>query len=103
MSVPPLILALLQRKHYIPDAALLLLQFLSIAFKVLGRISPQLSDINQHFPGTLYQLRKILGHSSNSFVRYVSCKKCSSVYKYSECVEKIGSRVLPKLCQGMPL
>lgn len=68
-------------------------QFLSIVFKVLGRISPQLSDIYQHFPRTLYELRKILGTSSNSFVRYVSCKKCSSVYKYSECVEKIGSRV----------
>ena len=104
-SVPLLVLwlvnflAVLQKKHYLPDAALLLLlQFLSIFFKILSTISPQLLEFHQHFPRSLYQLQKILGTHKDMFVRYVACQKCSSVYKYSDCIDRVGTRVLPRQC-----
>ena len=102
-SVPLLVLwlvyflAMLQKKHYLPDATLLLLLVYVDFFQVLGRMSPQLSDFHQHFPCTLYQLHKILGTSKETFVRYISCQKCSSVYKYNE---KVGTRTSPKLCSN---
>ena len=40
----------------------------------------------------------MLGTCKESFVRYVTCEKCSMVYKYEDCIEKIGTRILPKLC-----
>ena len=72
-SVPPLVVRLVTflavlKKNYLPDAALIvLLQFLSIFFKVLAKISPQLVELYQYFPCSLYQLQKILGmHEENS-------------------------------------
>lgn len=92
-------LNLLQKKHFMPNAALsLLLSFLSLFFKVLGRLSPQVSGIAQHFPSTVYQMHKLLGLPKESFTRYVTCAKCYTVYKYSECVEKSGAAVTPKVC-----
>ena len=92
-------LALLQKKHFLPDAALaLLLRFLSIFFTVLGRLSPQLTGFSEQFPPTLYKFHKMLGTRKERFVRYVTCEKCSMVYKYEDCIEKVGTRILPKLC-----
>ena len=80
-SVPPLVVwlvsfsAVLQKKHYLPDAALIvLLQFLLIFFRVLAKISPQLLELYQYFPRSLYQLQ-ILGTHKENFIRYVACQK----------------------------
>ncbi len=63
-------LALLHKKHCLPNVALaLLLRFLSVFFAILARMSPQLAGISQHFPFTLYQLQKLLGGSGEAFVR----------------------------------
>ena len=54
-------LALLQKKHFLPDAALvMLLRFLSIFFKVVSRLSPQLTTFSEQFPSSLYKFRKLL-------------------------------------------
>lgn len=93
-------LALLQKKHFIPDAALiLLLRFLTIFFKILSRISPQLVTLSQQFPPTLYKFHKLLGTRQKSFTRYVVCPNCSLVYKYEDCLEKVGTSLVPKLCK----
>ena len=31
-------------------------------------------------------------------MRYVTCQKCYSVYKYSDCIEKVGTIVSPQVC-----
>ena len=92
-------LSLLQKQHYIPNAAMAaLIQFLFVFFGVLARIVPQTADIFLNFPRTLLQLQKLVGTHQERIVRYVYCEKCSHVYMYDECIEKIGSRIQSKLC-----
>ena len=75
MSTPNLVtvlhfLALLQKKYFLPDAALnLLLHFLYIFFKVLYHLSPhnQLARIVDDFPTTMYKFHKLLYAQTNSF------------------------------------
>ena len=94
-------LALLQKKHFLPDAALvMLLRFLSIFFKVVSRLSPQLITFSEQFPSSLYKFHKLLGTHKETFLRYVTCDKCSMVYKYDDCIDKVGTRVVPKLCSS---
>ena len=67
-------LALLQKKHFLPDAALvMLLRFLSIFFKVLSQLSPQLVTFSEQFPPSLYKFHQLLGTRKGAFVRYVTC------------------------------
>ena len=55
-------LALLQQRHFLPDAALiLLLRFLAILLKILSHLSPQLATFAQQFPSSLYKFHKLLG------------------------------------------
>ena len=91
-------LALLQKKHFLPDAALsLLLRFFSIFFKIVGSLSPQLKQFSDHFPPTLYKFHKLLGtRKAADFIRYVVCPGCSMVYKFEDCVEKVGTQTRSK-------
>ena len=76
------LIAHIQRKHYIPDAAVsLLLKVLSIFFIILGRFHPELLDIAKTFPTTIYALQKLLGVQKDIFVRYVTCPNCSAIYR----------------------
>ena len=91
-------ITLLRKKYYIPDSAIcLLLQFLSVLFTILGRYSSQFASVPKQFPGTLYQFNKFLGNVSQ-FKRYVVCDKCSNVQNYTNCLESVGTRKVPKLC-----
>ena len=106
ISVPhPLILwivyfiALLQKKHYIPNTAIsLLLKFLYTVFMILSKTTPNLEFFKQ-FPKSFYQMQKILDTKTQAFQRYVVCEKCSSIYEYDSCLEIIGTRRIPKLCK----
>ena len=96
-------LALLQKKHFLPDAALnLLLHFLYIFFKVLYRLSPhdQLARIVHDFPPTTYKFHKLLYAQNKQFLKYVVCQRCSTVYKFEDCTEKIGSREVARICKN---
>lgn len=106
MSCPPLVLwivhflAVLQRKCNLTKTAVaLLLQFLKIFFTVLARIAPALSDINKHFPPTIYQMEKLLGINEEALIRYVVCSKCYSVYNYNDCITEAGSTQVARLCR----
>ena len=93
-------LALLQKKHFLPDAALnLLLHFLYIFFKVLYRLSPhdQLARIVMIF---LLQCINFINYymHKTQFLKYVVCQRCSTVYKFEDCTEKIGSREVARIC-----
>ena len=83
-----------------PDAALiLLLSFLAIFFRILSHLSPQLTTYFQQFPPTLYKFRQLLGAQQEGFVRYAVCPICSAVYKYDDCIEKVGTRTVPLNCK----
>ena len=92
-------LKILQKKFYLPDAAIqLLLTFLTIFFGVLKRLAPQLSPITDNFPPSLHKLEKLVGDQKESFVRYVVCGKCYEVYQYKDCKETSGVIESTKLC-----
>lgn len=94
------LLALLQKKHYIPDTAIdFLLKLLAVFFTVLRRLYPEISPVVDIFPGTIYQMRQFLKLGKGTFVRYVTCPKCSKVYKYDDCVETCGRMKKSKPCR----
>ena len=68
-------IALLQKRHCLPNAAIsFLLAFLSLFLKVLSRLALQLSEISEQFPKTVYELQKRIGVHKETFVRYVTCE-----------------------------
>ena len=56
-------------------------------FKVLSLLSPQFITFSEQFPSTLYKFHKMLGTQKDTFIRYVTCTKCSMVYKYADCIK----------------
>ena len=92
-------LALLQKKHFLPNAALsLLLHFFSVFFKILGSLSHQLKQFSNHFPHTLYKFHTLLGtRQATDFIRYVVCPGCSMVYKckniFTKMLKDVGMEV----------
>lgn len=94
------LLALLQKKHYIPDTAIdFLLKLFATFLSVMCRFYPEISPIVNSFPGTLYRMRQILKIQEGSFIRYVTCPECSEVYTYDECIETCGSTKKGKKCK----
>ena len=93
------LIALLQKKHYIPNVAVsMLLQFLHAFFMILSRTGSKLEFLEK-FPKSVYQMQKHLNRNSQIFKRYVVCEKCSSIYEYDNCLERSGTRILPKVCK----
>lgn len=93
------LLALLQRKHFIPDTAIeFFLRLLSVLFAALARLYPALVAFVTIFPRSLYQMRRFLKLEKNSFVRYVTCPKCSEICKCEDCVEIKGTKRMSKPC-----
>ena len=93
------LIAAVQRKHYISDAAIAgILKILSLFFVVLGRMYPQFFDIADTFPTTLYRLHGFLGTKSASIIRYVCCPNCHEVYHYSDCIKLCGTKQTSEKC-----
>jgi len=59
--------------------------FLSLIYKVVA--IPQLNDIIDAFPNSLYVAKKMTELNSSPFVKYVSCSSCSSIYDPKDCSE----------------
>lgn len=93
-------LSLFQTLHFISDKAISwLIQFLYVLMKYLGTFSPQVAQIAEKIPRSLYIMKnKHLGIDFNDITRYVVCTSCHSLYLYNECTERIGSQIKPKQC-----
>ena len=73
-------IALLQKKRYIPSAAISpLLKFLYTIFMILSKTTPNL-EFFQQFPKSVYQMQRIMDTKMEVFQRYVVCEKCSNIY-----------------------
>lgn len=93
-----LFLVRLQSKFYLPDTAVsCLLKFLYAFLCIIGRHSTFVARISTNFPTSVFLLKKYFGWKE-TFVRYVVCCKCYSVYEYKKCTEKIGTQVVSKKC-----
>ena len=82
----------------ISDKAIgLLLKFFSAFLKLLGvlRSSVLVRDIAAQAPATVYILKKYLESDTRSFLEYVMCPSCFSLYKYDNCFceDETGDKV----------
>ena len=86
------------RFHISDNAMEFLLGALKQCFEVAGMSSQWLFGVAIAFPGTLYYFRKELGFVKDSFVKYVVCTKCHSLYKFDQCYRTVGSSRVPNKC-----
>lgn len=93
--------AVFETLHTIPSRAIAwLLKFFWCLFTVLGQYSEKISKIAHSFPCTPYKRTQFLKKSLQlpSVSHMVVCPCCSSVFPYSECVDKCGSRMSIRMC-----
>ena len=77
----------MQASFKIPDTVIHhFLRFFAAIFTILSKSSEIVRDVCLNLPSTIYKAKKTVGELV--FTRYVVCKKCLSLYKYSECIER---------------
>lgn len=81
------------------DRALqMLFTFLSSFFHVLGLILPASVTLAHFFPKSVHAAKKSLHLDQDSFMKYVVCPRCHSLYDFDECFEHSGNRRIPRNC-----
>lgn len=83
-----------QSKHYISDNAIVkLVHIIKHMLTLLQMIIQNeiLGNILDNFP-TLTNAKKLLGFSKDSFIKYVCCPKCCTLYNYNECLTTADKR-----------
>ena len=65
-----------------------LLSFIAILVLLLGRVFglESLKILALSLPKSVYSARKLLGRNCDKFMKLVCCPKCSTLYKYDECI-----------------
>lgn len=85
-----------QAKFYLPNTAMAcLLMFIYTFLNIIGHHSNFVAQMLTNFPTSVYLLKQHV-KSKETFVRYVVCRKCYSVYDYKNCVEKCGASLVSK-------
>ena len=91
-----LFLLQLQSRYKLPEPAVsCLFTFLFTFFCVLGSLHPFCNEIAKVFPRSLYNAKSRFA-TKVKFLRYVTCRKCSSIFHMKDCVDGTGTR--PKSC-----
>lgn len=71
-----------------------LLKFLSMFFKSLGKVSSLPQSFLHCLPSSIYSARKKSGNKRDQFTRYVSCPSCHCLYCLDNCVVKSADHVI---------
>lgn len=89
-----------QARYYIPDTAInVLIKFLLVFLKVLGRFSPFVGNVVKNFPTSYHEmLKKCDGNNCKSFIKFVVCQKCHKLYYFDQCITVTGSQSTSKTC-----
>ena len=87
-----MLLSVFQTQFYLTERALGWL--LNLLFRFLGRYSSQLAELAVRFPQSLHQYRNLVPSilPNNSFERRAVCRSCESIYRFEECIRKVGTR-----------
>ena len=96
------LLSVFQTQFYLTNRALAwLLTFLLVIFRFLGRYSEKVARLAHQFPSTLHQYQLVLsGIIPNcSFEKRAVCSRCDAIYRFEECVKKVGTRTTSALCK----
>ena len=71
--------------------------------KYCGQYSARLHRAAESFPRSPFLRDKYLRTQggSISFQQFIPCQKCHSLYKYCDCIEKVGTLAKPKACSNV--
>ncbi len=98
-----LLLSLWQSVFHISDLAvtalLRILRFFWGLVTNMQSCGPALVTMSEKFPKILITLRKLTGLTqSDSFIKFVVCPKCHSIYARNACSNMSGNTEVPKTC-----
>ena len=95
---------ILQGQFHLSDRLLnIIFFFLKTFFVVLGRFYPPCAIIGTELPTSFYMARKTYVRAQKtSFKKFSVCKRCGTVWKYSDCLEYHGTIERAKLCTYEP-
>lgn len=83
--------------HRLSDTVIsCLFKFLWVFIYVLGRYSSVCAEIVKSFPSSLYKANKII--SKPNIRRYVTCRKCHTLYFVKDCILNCGTAETGKKC-----
>lgn len=72
-----------------------------VIFHYLGRYSVTIADLALKFPRSFHQYNNLVPiMQENLFNRQAVCKKCESIYKFEDCVTKVGTRTIITTCKS---
>ena len=79
-----------------------LFRFFSVFLFQLAFISnlEVLQSFSGHFPNTLLKVQKLAKLNRNDFKQLVCCPKCCALYIMDECIDGIGTHVVPQVCSS---
>lgn len=95
---------MLQTLHSISDQAIRwLITSIYILLKYCGQYSARVRHAAESFPRSPFLRDKHLQipGGSISFQQFILCQKCHSLYKYCDCIEKVGTLTKPKACSNV--
>lgn len=92
-----------QSTYSITDTALsVIIKFLCRFFWLMGAFDSTMATVARLFPNSHYKLRKGLGLYGDSFIKYVVCPKCKSIYKFEDCVQTRSGQKVSGRCKFVP-
>lgn len=85
-----LMLAIFQTRFFLTNRALnWLLKFLGTLLTFLGKYSLKIAEIAKMLPQSVYQHSISLTDGIQDI-----CSKCDAVFKFDDCIHKVGSRII---------
>jgi hypothetical protein len=74
---------------------------LFVVFRFLGRYSDKIAELAHHFPQTFHQYQLLLAGiiPTTSFEKRAVCAKCDEIYRFEECVKKVGTQTSSVMCK----
>ena len=71
--------------------------FLALLAKVLHIAT--LEKFSSNIPKTISAARQFMGYNRDDFEKWVTCRDCSSIYKFEDCIEKLRNGIcISKKC-----
>ena len=79
-----------------------LIKFLCKFFWLIGTFDTTMCILAKRFPGTSYQLKKMLGLMEDNFKKFVVCPKCKSIYNMQDCITRRSGNHVSARCSFVP-
>lgn len=88
------LLSVFQTRFFLTNRTLnWLLRFLSVLLSFLGSCWPKIAELATRLPRRIHQYNQSLSKiiQGGMFERKAVCSACGSIYKFDECIRKVGS------------